>query len=592
VQYDVLVVGASLGGVAAALRAAEMGAQTCLIDPGDWVGGQFTAQGVCKPDENQYIETVASTRSYRAFKDAARAYYRANAKLSLTGRSQPIFNLGGGYDARQPQFAVEPLRGDAILKQMMQAAPALHWRPNTPVERCELAGDAVGAVLARNADGSETRFAAKYVLDATDLGDMLPLALREGEWVVGAESRHDTGESGAYAPEVAQPAWIQPITYVFALEHRPHGEDHTIPKPPNYERHRAEQKYSVHDGAITSMFGRGMNMFNYRQYLAARNFDDPAYRYDRTTMNTGSNDYGRASIPTGDAARDADIVREAREAALGYLYWIQTECPRQDGSAHTGFPELRPVTEAFGTPDGVAPAAYIRESRRIKALATIVQQDIQKSGNPGPRAKLFDDSCGIGTYAFMDGHALPGQGMGGFWIDVLPAQIRTRALIPRRVTNLLAACKNLGTTHLTSALYRLHPLEWNVGEAAGALAAFCIAKGTTPHDVANDGDRMRAFQRALVAQGVPLFWWTDVKPDDPLWTAVQLAGATLTLTTDGDRNADMRFNPDAAVSDAERTAVGKLIGAQVPADVTSRGHLAQWLLEAGYTEASSDARIV
>jgi hypothetical protein len=582
-EYDVLVIGASLGGVAAALRAAEMGADTCLVDASDWVGGQYTSQGVCKPDENQYIETVGSTASYREFRHLVRAYYRANAKLSLRGKSQPLFNPGGPYVASQPQFAVEPKLGDTILKQMIQVTPKLHWRPNTTVERFELTGDAIDAVLTRGADGSETRYVAQYVLDATDLGDMLPLALRDDEWVIGAESRHDTGESGAYAPEVARRDWIQPITYVFALEHRPRGENHTIPKPPNYERHRTEQKYSVHDGAITSMFGGGMNMFNYRQYLDSRNFNDPAYRYDRTTMNTGSNDYGAASIPTGDAGQDAGIMREAHEAALGYLYWIQTECPRQDGSGHAGFPELRPVTEAFGTPDGVAPAAYIRESRRIKALATIVQQDVQKSGNPGPRAKLFDDSCGIGTYAFMDGHALPGKGMGGFWIDIFPAQIRTRALIPRRVTNLLAACKNLGTTHLTNGLYRLHPLEWNIGESAGALAAFCVAQETTPHDVANDHHLMRGFQRALLAEGVPLFWWTDVKPGDPLWTAVQLAGATLTMTTDGAHDADMRFNPDAEVSDDERTAVAKLIGVEVPADITSRGHLAQWLFEAGYT---------
>ena len=33
--------------------------------------------------------------------------------------------------------------------------------------------------------------------------------------------------------------------------------------------------------------------------------------------------------------------------------------------------------------------------------------------------------------------------------------------------NLLPACKNLGVTHITNGCYRLHPVEWNIGEAAG-----------------------------------------------------------------------------------------------------------------------------
>jgi len=578
-QYDVLVIGSSLGGVAAALRAAEMGANVCLIDPGEWVGGQFTSQGVSKPDENKYIENVGSTASYRAFRHNVRAWYRSNAHLSATGSSQPLFNPGGPYVPSQPQFAVEPKLGDSILKQMIQGTPRLAWRPKTTVVQFELPGDQIAAVNAQGADGSQTRYVAKYVLDATDLGDCLPHVLRDGEWVLGAESHADTAEAGA--PANPETKWIQPITVVCAIEHRPAGENHTIPKPPNYERHRDEQKYTLKDGAITSMFGGGTTMFNYRQYLDARNFADPSFRYDRTTLNTGANDYGLESIPTGDPAQDARIVQEARDASLGFLYWLQTECPRDDHSG-VGYPELRPASEAFGTADGMAPVAYIRESRRIKALKTIVRGEIEQSGtNTGPRAQLYDDSCGVGTYAFMDGHELPGQGMSGFWINIWPVQISMRALIPKRVTNLLAACKNLGTTHFTSGLYRLHPFEWNTGESAGALAAFCVAQNTTPHDVAADPHRIRAYQRALLDAGVPLFWWTDVLPGDPLWTAVQMAGATKVITGDGNR--EMRFNPDNPVTDDTRSAIAAKIGAQVPAEIDSRGHLAQWLFEQGHT---------
>ena len=40
------------------------------------------------------------------------------------------------------------------------------------------------------------------------------------------------------------------------------------------------------------------------------------------------------------------------------------------------------------------------------------------------------------------------------------------ALILVRIRNLLAAAKNIGTTHITNGCFRLHPVEWNTGEAA------------------------------------------------------------------------------------------------------------------------------
>ena len=126
--YDIVIVGASLGGVAAALRAGAMGAQVCLLESTQWVGGQFTSQGVCKPDENKYVETVGSTASYRDFRHRCRAFYRNNYKLSDVGASMPLFNAGGAWDAAQPQFAVDPKTGDSILKQMLSEAPSVHLR--------------------------------------------------------------------------------------------------------------------------------------------------------------------------------------------------------------------------------------------------------------------------------------------------------------------------------------------------------------------------------------------------------------------------------------------------------------------------------
>ena len=120
------------------------------------------------------------------------------------------------------------------------------------------------------------------------------------------------------------------------------------------------------------------------------------------------------------------------------------------------------------------------------------------------QAQPFPDSVGVGSYR-IDLHPSTG---GDNYIDIssLPFQVPLGALIPRRVENLLPANKNLGTTHITNGCYRLHPVEWAIGEAAGALAAFCLEHKESPRSVRNTPKRLAAFQARLTAQGVEIAW--------------------------------------------------------------------------------------
>jgi len=90
--------------------------------------------------------------------------------------------------------------------------------------------------------------------------------------------------------------------------------------------------------------------------------------------------------------------------------------------------------------------------------------------------------------------------------STLPFQIPLGALIPRRVENLLPACKNLGVTHLTNGCFRLHPVEWNIGESVGALAAFCTTQKKSPREVRNSAGLLADFQKLLRDDGVRLDW--------------------------------------------------------------------------------------
>jgi hypothetical protein len=119
-------------------------------------------------------------------------------------------------------------------------------------------------------------------------------------------------------------------------------------------------------------------------------------------------------------------------------------------------------------------------------------------------ATAFPDTVGIGCYR-LDLHPSTG---GDNYIDIssLPFQIPMGSLIPKRVENLLAGCKNLGVTHITNGCYRLHPVEWNIGEAAGAIAAHAIQTKEAPRSIRNSESKRADLQRSLRQQGFELSW--------------------------------------------------------------------------------------
>jgi hypothetical protein len=92
------------------------------------------------------------------------------------------------------------------------------------------------------------------------------------------------------------------------------------------------------------------------------------------------------------------------------------------------------------------------------------------------------------------------------YVEAAPFRIPFGALVPKRVTNLLAAGKCLGVTHITNGCYRLHPVEWNIGQSAGHAAAYCVKNRCTPHQILAQRPRLRDLQRELKASGVPLSW--------------------------------------------------------------------------------------
>ena len=248
----------------------------------------------------------------------------------------------------------------------------------------------------------------------------------------------------------------------------------------------------------------------YRRIARKLNFTAGAYPSDITLVNWPQNDYWLGNIQEVSEDEAARHLKRAKQLSLSLLYWMQTGAPRPDGGQGWKGVRLRP--DIVGSEDGLAKYPYIRESRRIQAEFTVLEQHVgtdarmlmtNKSGD-AVEAEPFADSVGVGSYR-IDLH--PSSG-GDNYIDIgsLPFQIPMGALIPKRVENLLAAGKNLGVTHITNGCYRLHPVEWNVGESAGLLAAEAIRTSSSPRRIRNTEKLRIAFQARIQAQGVEINW--------------------------------------------------------------------------------------
>ena len=134
-----------------------------------------------------------------------------------------------------------------------------------------------------------------------------------------------------------------------------------------------------------------------------------------------------------------------------------------------------------------------KENRKIAAS---LQEDSDK-------AAYFYDSVGIGYY-HIDLH--PTQKVNYVDFPSLPFQIPWGALIPVRMDNLLPANKNIGTTHITNGCYRLHPVEWSIGEAVGLLVHFAKKYNLKPREVRSNKKYLVEFQRFIQEQGVEIYW--------------------------------------------------------------------------------------
>ncbi|MBH9552611.1 FAD-dependent oxidoreductase [Inhella gelatinilytica] len=499
-KTDLLIVGDSLGGVLAAHTACSQGHTAVLVTQHPWIGGQLTSQAV-PPDEHRLIEHGGCTASYRAFRNAMHAHYRAQAGFQDRAALTEGCNPGDGWVSR---LCIEPAAAHAYLRELLQ--------PHIDSGHLQLmAGEAQAVQREDRRIHSLTiagqQVSAAYVLDATETGELLRLAGLP--YRLGKEAQADWAEP--LAPARAEPLDQQPVTWVLALR-RQTTPGPVVQRPPHYEHWRAyvvphyghklfsDALPGSQPGAVAHLpffaDGATLDWWRYRRIVAGHQWQDE--REEVSLVNWAQNDY--AAVPLLDGPESPEAVgTAARELSLCFLHWLQTEA---DGR---GYPELQPAPDITGTPDGLAQAVYVRESRRLIGLSTLTQV-LLATGSLEPMH--HPRSVGIAWYnldihpTVVSGHGLNAKSR--------PYVLPLGCFISPEIDNLLPACKNISATHLAAASTRVHPTEWMVGEVAGLIASQALRTGRHPRALHDDPLAVRALQERLQAVGIPTEWDPDL----------------------------------------------------------------------------------
>ncbi len=487
-KADVLVVGGGTGGTAAAVQAARRGAKTILVSEFSWLGGMLTAAGVSAPDGNELA----------AFQTGLWGEF-----LRELQQRQP-----GGLDWGWVSFfTYDPRIGAQIFADWVKCLPNLHW----------ISGQIPQDVLCEGSRISGVRFAdftvsAKITLDATELGDLLALAEVPHRW--GWEFQAEWGEPSApIAPnDLTQRYSVQSPTWVALMQDFGAGAAAPeIPAPPVDNPDRFTDAWKGYTPEQFLNYGRlpgGLLMINWP---------------------IRGNDYGEKvdRLITSQTSRQA-FLQESLWHTQSFARFIQTELGPRYGLAQNIFP-ISQTENQHNFPlvhSGFALHPYYRESRRLRGVQTIREQDILPVVG-GNVAKLPLNSQGIcetiaiGNYA-NDHHYNSGDiplqpkslRWGGRWTGT-PFAIPYSALIPATVDGFLACEKNISVSHIANGATRLQPVVMNIGQAAGMAAALCAESGCQPRDLP-----VRVLQEALLqdasarAAVIPLF---NLTPDRSDW---------------------------------------------------------------------------
>jgi len=496
-SFDVVVYGATSGGVIAAVAAAREGASVALVDPGRFIGG-MSSGGLGKTDHGN--------------------------KQTIGGYSREFYQRVGAHYGEPITWYFEPHVAEAVFKEMLREAGVKVFlehrlREEKGVTRSKR------RIRRITTEGGE-QFTAQVFVDCTYEGDLMAFA--GVSYTIGRESTAEYGESLAgVRPKDKHHQFDYPISAYDAngrllpeIQPGPRGElgagDKKVqaynfrlclsldrnnqvayPKPDNYNPWRYELLRRLID-KLAEVKGRAPRM---NEVMKVDQL--PNQKTDVNNRGAFSTDYIGASWDYPDASyqRRAEIWQAHIDYTAGFLYFLAHD-PRVPKPLRDEVNRYGLAADEFIYTNNWPHQLYIREARRMAGGFVMTQRDIQQE-------LTKPDAIGMGSYN-SDSHNVQRfvqadgtvQNEGNMEVPVSPYQIPYRVMLPKKteVTNLLVpVC--VSASHVAYSTLRMEPVYMIMGHAAGVAAKMAAASGAAVQEI-----DVQALRARLQQQGAVLEW--------------------------------------------------------------------------------------
>ncbi|WP_235989935.1 FAD-dependent oxidoreductase [Bremerella alba] len=496
--YDVVVIGGTPGGIAAAIAAARHGRSIALVERNAHLGGMSTS-GLGKSDI-EHREVIGGL--FLEFIGRIRDHY-----VDQLGEDSEAYTL-----CREGYY-FEPYLAEQVFLEILSELPSITILTQHQLQSATAENQRVQSVqlLARET-GEEFVISASAFVDATYEGDLLAAA--GADYRLGREGRSEFGEphagaiyfdyqNGKILPRSTGEAddSLPAYTYRLCLSSDSSNGVPLKEPPAGYDR-------NVYLGYLTDLEeGRlsAPKVFKDGWGYYPEHFDTLVRALSVTDLPNGKVDaninprplafpFGEenAKYIQADWPQRDEIALRHRHLTLGLLWFLQNDEAVPARQREMARKYQLPADEF--TDNGHFPwQLYVREGRRLIGEVTLTERDVTVT-EESPVTPEYKDTIAVGEFpidSFPVRKKQPGddvvlEGYLGMLAHITrPYQIPYRVTIPREVEGLIVPVA-VSATHVAFSSIRMEPTWMALGHAAGLAAHLSIENETNLRDVSID----------------------------------------------------------------------------------------------------------
>jgi hypothetical protein len=483
-DFEVVVLGGTPGGIAAAAAAARLGRRVALIEYHDHIGG-MTTSGLGKSDVENRLLTGGL---FREFTERVRRSY-----VERYGEDAENVRLC------QDGFYAEPSVAESVFENMLAEQSGIAVMKGWRLQTAETSEQTLTAIEITNRQSDEIRtLRAGVFVDATYEGDLYAAA--GAEFRSGRESREEFNEphAGVVYFDYQNGEFLEGTTgegddrlpaYTYRLcLTTDQANAQVLTEPPSgYDRkiylgYFDDLSAGRLGGPKVLKPGRGYNSAHFDTLVRALSVTDLPNR--KTDVNINPRPLGfpfaeeNVGYVEGDDATRQRICRRHRELALGLLWFLQND--EEIPGAHRAIArQYHLPLDEWADNDHFPFQLYVREARRLVGEYTLTEHDMT---DPSPQP----DGVAIGEFpidSFPCRKRQPGdtvvlEGYLGMLDSITrPYEIPYRVMIPKLIDGLIVPVA-ASTTHVAYSSIRMEPTWMALGQAAGTAAHLALAQGS------------------------------------------------------------------------------------------------------------------